>query len=247
MVSQVLRGEIVKTIQKEENWSLVNTSDGYSGFIRTNHIGQVKSLPPNQLPFQVISSSIECLQDGTQVPFLKGSFIWPEINSDFSTISFSAGQLKSLPENPVFEPRHFVKTALDCINIPYFWGGRSEWGMDCSGLVQFCLNFLGFEFPRDAWQQAEQPGMEIITGSIADILPGDLLFFQRGNNKIHHVAISLGKGEYVHASEWVRINSLDPVSESFDAERKDTWIGSLRLSKDHLTSRADSIRALINS
>ena len=99
-----------------------------------------------------------------------------------------------------------AKSFLGC---PYLWGGMSPGHFDCSGLVSFCFHMNGIQLPRDASQQAKC-GTEIPFG---EMLPGDLVFF--GNSSVGHVAIYMGDGRIIHASQLVRINSLDPGAPDY--------------------------------
>ena len=81
---------------------------------------------------------------------------------------------------------------------PYRWGGRTEWGIDCSGFVQASYAARGVELPRDGDQQAlagrSVPMSEEGTGYEA----GDLLCFADGL-RVSHVALWAGAGRIVHA------------------------------------------------
>jgi cell wall-associated NlpC family hydrolase len=86
------------------------------------------------------------------------------------------------------------------IGVPYRWGGITPKGFDCSGFVRFVFGSCGIDLDRTSGSQAKQ-GDPI---DLADIQPGDLLFFStRGMRKgISHVGIYLGEGQFIHASSW---------------------------------------------
>lgn len=112
-----------------------------------------------------------------------------------------------------------VATARRFMGIPYFWGGTSIKGVDCSGFVKTVYFQNGIFLPRDADQQA-RVGIEISLNSFEDFAPGDLLFFgskaaQPHQLHIVHVGISLGKAQFIHASGNVHISSLDPLASNY--------------------------------
>ena len=86
------------------------------------------------------------------------------------------------------------------------WGGRSFFGIDCSGFTQLVYKVHGISLPRDAYQQAKE-------GRVLDFVeeskPGDLAFFENEEGRIHHVGILLNPNEIIHASGKVRIDALD--------------------------------------
>ncbi len=84
-----------------------------------------------------------------------------------------------------------AETALMFLDAPYQWGGVTVHGLDCSGLVQTVHRRFGMLLPRNADQQ-EESGREV---SLRSAEPGDLLCYG------DHIAIFLGGGEVVHATQ----------------------------------------------
>ena len=82
---------------------------------------------------------------------------------------------------------------------PYLWGGRSDWGMDCSGLVQTIWTARGVPLLRDTAQQIGQGREVSLSEDGSGYQAGDLLFFVAGH-KVSHVALWAGAGRIVHAS-----------------------------------------------
>lgn len=115
------------------------------------------------------------------------------------------GEAKSIGQKRDFE---FIRnTAKKYLNAPYLWGGKTPFGIDCSGLIQMVFKISGYKLFRDAWQQAKQ-GRKV---ALKDAQQGDLVFFQNQEGKISHVGILLADNKIIHASGRVRI---DQVSEA---------------------------------
>jgi cell wall-associated NlpC family hydrolase len=96
-----------------------------------------------------------------------------------------------------------VTEARASLGAPYEWGGLTERGIDCSGLVHMAYRRLGRLVPRDADQQ-EAAAIEI---DEADAWPGDLVCFGEPG-KAHHIAFCLGGAEILHATAREGVNAV---------------------------------------
>jgi cell wall-associated NlpC family hydrolase len=85
------------------------------------------------------------------------------------------------------------------------WGGRTPFGIDCSGFIQIIFRIAGHSLPRDSVFQALE-GEEI--KSIGDAVPGDLVFFSNSKGKIDHVGLLIEDNKIIHASGKVRIDTV---------------------------------------
>jgi gamma-D-glutamyl-L-lysine dipeptidyl-peptidase len=134
-----------------------------------------------------------------------------------------------------------ISTAGSLVNLayllngrPYLWGGTSAVAMDCSGFTKMIYYMHGLILARDASLQVMH-GKTVEPGnSYEQLQPGDLLFFGRKKSvdqteRITHVAISLGKTDYIHAAGMVTVNSFDPESEVYSEYRKNTFIRARRI------------------
>ena len=92
------------------------------------------------------------------------------------------------------------------LNAPYLWGGKTPFGIDCSGFTQMVYKLNGYKIHRDASQQAlEGEPLSFIEESEV----GDLAFFDNDEGNIIHVGIIMENNYIIHASGKVRIDRLD--------------------------------------
>ncbi len=208
MVSQLLFGERVHVLDQKNNWIKVKcTYDGYEGWMDSKQITEISIDNPESSAVALeISEAIFCDGDstyitlGAELPLYDG--MTAEINEQKYRYSGQA-------VNPTEYNASYLmieKLAKKLMNTPYLWGGRSPFGIDCSGFTQLIFKCIGVKLSRDSIDQAKQ-------GETVDFVelaaPGDLAFFTKKSSKISHVGILLDDGKIVHASGRVRIDSYD--------------------------------------
>ncbi|MFN3135442.1 MAG: NlpC/P60 family protein [Candidatus Kryptonium sp.] len=121
-----------------------------------------------------------------------------------------------------------IQTAKRFLGISYIWGGKTPKGFDCSGFVQTVYRINGIQLPRDSDMQWEVG--EYIGKDFSKFKKGDLLFFSSDGRRITHVGIFTGKDkEIIHASGFVRLNSLDRKSELYSERLERTFVGARRV------------------
>jgi cell wall-associated NlpC family hydrolase len=121
-------------------------------------------------------------------------------------------------------PENIERTAKLFLGRPYFWGGNSVRGMDCSGLTKQVFFLNGIELHRNSSQQLADGADVSLDSDLKNLKKGDLLFFgrhARGNapEKVTHVGIYLGDKLFIQSDGRVRISSLDPTSPLRDDRR----------------------------
>jgi len=215
MVSQLLFGELAEIT--EGNPQLTTGSfvkiktklDGYEGWCQSAQLARVPEELANQYTAAIAADYLNPIEvNGTnmQLPFgvSLGLFSYQQLKLEGYQFTYQ-GQLTH-PENNLLTAEKIKAIASLFLNTPYLWGGRSLFGIDCSGFVQQVYRYFNIVLPRDAYQQAEI-GSDI--AFLAESKCGDLAFFDNPSGKITHVGILLSESQIIHASGKVRIDSID--------------------------------------
>lgn len=125
---------------------------------------------------------------------------------NYSEINKTNLTFEGLKVSGIKEKSNLIITAFMYLNAPYLWGGKTPFGIDCSGFTQMVYKLNGYKLMRDASQQATQG--EALS-FIEESEPGDLAFFDNEEGNIIHVGIIMSDNYIIHASGKVRIDRLD--------------------------------------
>jgi len=209
IVSQILFGEQFEIIDQYKQWSHIKTEfDSYIGWIDSKQYQSISEISFNQLSKDAIilnADLIEYITTPTNllIPIPLGaslSFLnHPEIN--ISKYDFEGTKVSGIKPK-----RNIINTAFMYLNAPYLWGGKTPFGIDCSGFTQMVYKLNGIKLLRDASQQATQ-GESL--SFIEESEPGDLAFFDNEEGNIIHVGIIMENNYIIHASGKVRVDRLD--------------------------------------
>lgn len=243
-VTQLRFGELIETLElsADQKWLKVQTIlDRYIGWV---DILQVKPVSQdffenymNNLSAHFVVSSIHAqaieldkklnffnttwISKGAILPFYqirKDKAIIKPRDTYFFEIDSTLFRFRGkVYRKEPFSSHELISRALAYRNVPYLWGGKSFWGIDCSGFVQEVWKSFGVFFPRDAYQQAEI-GRRVDFQAIST---ADIAFFHKEDKVVHTgiVWIQNKKIQVIHSRGKVRVDKLDNIG-IFDEEKQ---------------------------
>lgn len=257
LVTQTLLGTPVRILKTEGGKSLIQVPDRYIGWINTAEVHQVDVeelaayREAEKLVFNAQYGMAYSEPDERSMPVtdlvVGNILVRVSEESGFTRVKYPDGRLgwvrssELVPAEEIFHKNtlkeNLVQTSLRFHGIPYLWGGTSSKTIDCSGLVCNIYFMNGIQLPRDADMQA-LIGRELTTEFVWDLLePGDLLFFGRkateeAKERVTHVAMYIGDGEYIHSAgyrERVSINSMDSTKANFIERYPEIFVRAVRI------------------
>lgn len=200
MVSQLLFNETASVIDEETDFIKLRCDyDGYEGWCQRRQLAfinndiEIKGYTTNFITNIILAE--RPVNIGLATPVCD-NILQQNYNLDYIKVN-----------DAVNDKAHFIQAiALKYLNVPYLWGGKTVFGIDCSGLVQQVFKLAGIKLLRDAYQQATQ-GETI--HFLQEATCGDLAFFDNDEGGITHVGILLNDSSIIHASGFVRIDKID--------------------------------------
>lgn len=207
IITQALFGEYFEVEStNEDNWMLVTQSyDGYKGWIMEGHIDCDINNESRDENFLTESMLTTIIYDNKPMYLPLGSNLnVPTCFIEKHQIKFEGDSINSNTFHP--NKASIISISSLYLNTAYLWGGKSNFGIDCSGFTQMIYKFLNVPIFRDAHQQATQ-GEEVKL--LSEAICGDLAFFVNNEERITHVGILLDANRIIHSSGKVRIDTID--------------------------------------
>lgn len=216
MVTQLLFGDYVKIVDKDDQWWLVEfPDDGYQGWATGKMltlVSEEQAARASKTDARVTANLILPVapRDTEDILLIPAGSILNEYKP--ASNSFTAGsKVFSCRQQPLFYDPDSLRSKIDevaesFINIPYLWGGKNPFGIDCSGLTQIIMSIFGIKIPRDAGKQVDH-GTPV--NFITEAEPGDLAFFDNEEGEIIHTGIIVSNQQIIHASGRVRRDRID--------------------------------------
>ena len=201
MSNQVIFGEMVEVLEEDKNgwWRVRVLFDGYEGWVRHNQLMETAYFESEKIYNGSFDGVILLNGYPMRIPF-GSDLTWLKQNNVMGDIRIVDSKLHQPTEENI------LKVAGYFLNTTYLWGGRTIFGIDCSGFAQSVLKMFNIPLLRDAKQQVTQ-GSEV--GFLEEAKYGDLAFFDDDEGKIVHVGILISTSEIIHASGQVRIDKID--------------------------------------
>jgi gamma-D-glutamyl-L-lysine dipeptidyl-peptidase len=209
IVSQVLFGEHFEILEQFKQWSKIKLQyDDYEGWVDSKQYQIISESDFNQLSKDVIVLNADLIEyitapNNLLLPVPLGSSLSFLNHSDINKSNFNFEGTKTSGIKP---KDCILSTAFMYLNAPYLWGGKTPFGIDCSGFTQMVYKLNGYHLLRDASQQSKQGDA---LSFIEESEPGDLAFFDNDEGNIIHVGIIMEDNYIIHASGKVRIDRLD--------------------------------------
>lgn len=257
MGTQVLLGEAVHLLRRSTNslWYYMQTTDGYRAWLEKGTFirrSQEQLADWQASPLLVVTAFEEQILEHPQVGAQPVSDVvvadlvrkrseqtdWYEVELPDGRAGFlpktTASDFQAWKQQRQATAENIEKTARRFLGRPYLWGGNSPKGLDCSGFTKLVFFLNGIDLNRNASQQARQGTAIPLDRDFKQLKKGDLLFFGRPPRgaqpeRVFHVAIYLGDKLFIHSSERVQINSLDPNSPIRDEHRFRSLLSAQRV------------------
>ena len=194
-LTEMVYGDSCKILYNKNSWTFVELNDGYQGWVKNFYGFRSKSKKNYS---HIIASPNE-----------NGCF-HPKYPFGAKLMKKRSG---SIAINRRTNFNSITKILNSLLNVPYKWGGKTNLGFDCSGLVQSVFQLYKIDLPRDSIDQWNF--LANYKTNLKNTKKGDLHFFGK-NGKVSHVAISCGGLDFIHSQGYVKKESFDKKDPSFN-------------------------------
>lgn len=204
MVSQILYGEHFKVLEQRKKWSKIRLAfDNYEGWIDNKQYIEITEEEYKNFDQQ----SLSLVGDMVDFVSCENNELMPiPLGASLIALDFFKHQYEGTRITEKQSKKNIIDTAFLFLNAPYLWGGKTNFGIDCSGFSQMVYKLNGHKLLRDASQQATQ-GEPL--SFIEESEPGDLAFFDNEEGAITHVGIMMKDNYIIHAHGKVRVDRID--------------------------------------
>lgn len=254
LATQALMGTPLNVLKEDDGWFLVQTPDGYLSWVDragihlmteeeleywfkdpkvvfTSLVGYVwKTEDQQEMVSDLVAGDIltiaEETKDQLKVNLPDGRQGWISSSEAQDWQSWIASRNTS--------PEALISTAKQMMGTPYLWGGTSIKGVDCSGFTKTIYYLNGQIIPRDASQQINEGELVDADKDWDKLQVGDLLFFgvkgtPEKKERVVHVGMWIGNGEFIHSRGLVRISSFDPENPNYDEYELGRYLRTKRI------------------
>jgi cell wall-associated NlpC family hydrolase len=209
--TQALFGERLMAFEIRDDWVWCQLErDGYVGYIAKASVSNDLTNPTHRV--SVPTTFLYPLPDiKSQAPHnLPMNAKLQVVASDEKFSRLSNGQYVFTKHvRPLNEfAADFVSVAEKFLDVPYYWGGKTAQGLDCSGLVQTSLEACGISSPRDTDMQETQLGQNLLINDPDSLRRGDLVFWKG------HVGIMADQKTLLHANGYHMMTVKEPLAEA---------------------------------
>ena len=264
-ITQTTMGTPVRVLDKKGGWYRIQTPDNYIGWIN----GSVKQMTQTQQeeylskPMVIVTSLFASSYMSADKPAYEVSALVvgnvlavKGEEGDFINVLYADGREAFVAKddvemvdswNPEQTQEGIVATSKRFAGIPYVWGGTTSKGLDCSGFTKTVYFMHNIILPRDASQQVFTGELVDEEGDFSKIEPGDLVFFgekptaERDTERVVHVGVYIGNNHFIHASDYIRVNSFNPDDALYDKFNRDRYLRAKRILGD---KNLKSVRSL---
>lgn len=237
VVTECLLGEALFLLKKSDQHYLCHSGEGYLGYVA---VRDIRSLNEIQFVSYLMGDRVlvraahqvgdRFLPAGAQLKLIKRTDRGIRAQLPDGTAILVS------PPQCVVQPRststidQIIATGKSLLGTKYLWGGKTNGGIDCSGLIQVAFQAAGLHLPRDSNQQVFLGSLSATRWCTSTMRRGDTMYFLGKRGRIRHTAIYLGDNLYLQAvSPVVTISSLDPEHPDYDAKRHASFAFAKRL------------------